>query len=216
MVRTKSEASRPRGEATRAEIVDAARRLFSEHGYHNTGIADIQEATGLTKGAFYHHFRSKEDLALAVLEAARADYDEHLIGPAMQQASSAERIEALLDGAIALNARPEWSNCQMMATLCAELTAGDGRLREAVRDIQLGFFELWRDLFAEAQQAGQADGQIEPATAAQWVTNTLAGSLLARKLGTAQVNPEALITLMKRTLLKKPARARTPDATRGK
>ena len=214
--RAKSEATRPRGEATRADIVNVARRFFSEHGYHNTGIADIQAATGLTKGAFYHHFRSKEDLALAVLEAARADYDEHLIEPAMRQVSPAERIEALLDGAVALNVQPEWCNCQMMATLCAELTAGDGRLREAVRDMQLGFFELWRELFAEAQQAGQSDRQIEPAAAAQWIMNTLAGSLLARKLGTARVSPETLAAIMKRTLFKKPARTRTSEDTRGK
>ncbi|MBN1509021.1 MAG: helix-turn-helix transcriptional regulator, partial [Sedimentisphaerales bacterium] len=45
-----------RGQTTKADILQVARQLFSEHGYHKTGIADIQEATGLTKGAFYHHF----------------------------------------------------------------------------------------------------------------------------------------------------------------
>ena len=208
MTRIKSESGQQRGQATRLDIIRAARRMFSEHGYHNTGIADIQQATGLTKGAFYHHFRSKEDLALAILEVAQADYAEHLIGPAMARPTPGERLEALLDGAVELNARPEWCNCQMMVTLCAELTASTSRLREAVRAMQLSFHEVWRGLIAEARQAGQADDSIEPEAAAQWIMSTMAGMVLAQKLGTAHVPPHEITAMMKRTLLKEPAQAR--------
>lgn len=211
MAATKRESGRQRGRATRSDILEVARRLFSEHGYHNTAVADIQQATGLTKGAFYHHFRSKEKLALAVLETAQSAYDEQLIEPAMKRASPAERIAGLLDGAIELNARPEWCNCQMMVTLGAELTANDGPLREAVQAMQISFFELWRDLIDQARQAGQINARIDPPTAAQWIMNTMAGLLLARKLGTAQVPPDKLIELMKQRLLGKPSRPRAPD-----
>ena len=215
MTRIEKPVGQHRGQTTRTDIINAARRLFSEHGYHRTGIADIQDATGLTKGAFYHHFRSKEDLGLAILETAKADYAEHLIGPAMKHASPAERIEALLDGAIGLHARPEWCNCQMVATFCAELTARDERLHRAVQAMQLSLFELWRDLIAQARQAGLADEKIEPATAAEWIMSTLSGLLLARKLGTAQVPPHKITAMMKRTLLKESARAPMPDRPRG-
>lgn len=203
----KSQSGRQRGQATRKDIIGVARRLFSEHGYHNTGIADIQQATGLTKGAFYHHFRSKEELALAILDVAQADYAKHLIGPAMARSSPGDRLEALLDGAVELNSRPEWCNCQMMVTLCAELTASNGRLREAVQEMQLGLFEVWRSQIAEARDAGQLDESIDPETAAQWVMSTMAGLLLARKLGTARVAPEAIIQMMKHALLSKPGEA---------
>jgi len=204
MARAEKQLGQQRGKATRSDMVKVTRRLFSEHGYHNTGIADIQEATGLTKGAFYHHFRSKEDLALAILEAAREDYAEQLIKPAMKHASPGARIEALLDGALALNARPQWCNCRLLATLSAELTAGDGRLRETMQAMQLSFFEMWRDLCAEARHTGEANDEIEPATAAQSIMNAMAGLVLSHKLGTAQVLPEKLVGLLKRTLLKRP------------
>jgi len=46
----------------RAELIDCAARLMLARGYGRTTVTDLIEATGLSKGAFYHHFRSKEDL----------------------------------------------------------------------------------------------------------------------------------------------------------
>lgn len=54
-------------EITEQRILDAAQRLFLEKGYENTTIQDIvNELDGLTKGAVYHHFKSKEEILSAV------------------------------------------------------------------------------------------------------------------------------------------------------
>jgi TetR/AcrR family transcriptional repressor of nem operon len=193
-----------RGELTRRDIINVARRLFSEHGYHNSGISDIQHATGLTKGAFYHHFRSKEELALDVLDTARADYAEHLIGPAMSLGTPAERITALLDGGVDLNARPEWCNCQMVATLCAELGASDERLRLAVAAMQTGMIEILRDQFEQARAAGELAPAVEPEAAAQLVVNVMTGSLLARKMDTDRTGLNEVMGLVRSLLIREP------------
>ena len=57
----------PRSEATRQKIVSSATRLFSLNGYDGTGVAEICEAAGVSKGAFYHHFPSKQDVFLTIL-----------------------------------------------------------------------------------------------------------------------------------------------------
>ena len=62
----------------RAELLDCAQRLFMEKGYERTTINDVIAATGLSKGAFYHHFRAKEDL----LEAITRRFGEHAISHA--------------------------------------------------------------------------------------------------------------------------------------
>jgi AcrR family transcriptional regulator len=49
-------------EQTRQAIIDSAVELFHERGYHATSVRDIVEYAGITKGAFYHHFESKEIL----------------------------------------------------------------------------------------------------------------------------------------------------------
>lgn len=54
-------------EVTVERVLEAARRLFMEKGYENTTIQDIvNELGGLTKGAIYHHFKSKEDIMSAL------------------------------------------------------------------------------------------------------------------------------------------------------
>jgi TetR/AcrR family acrAB operon transcriptional repressor len=53
-----------RAEETRSHILDAAGELFAQRGYNATSVADICEQAGVTKGAFYHHFESKQAVFL--------------------------------------------------------------------------------------------------------------------------------------------------------
>ena len=52
----------------RAELIDRARELFLTRGYERTTINDVIAAAGLSKGAFYHHFRSKEQMLEAIAD----------------------------------------------------------------------------------------------------------------------------------------------------
>ena len=49
-------------EETVKKILDVSHRLFREKGYDHTTIQDITDALGMSKGAVYHHFKSKEDI----------------------------------------------------------------------------------------------------------------------------------------------------------
>ncbi|MCL5778063.1 TetR/AcrR family transcriptional regulator [Limibaculum sp. FT325] len=56
------------GKSTRDHIVDAADRLFYRQGYERTSFADIAGAVKISRGNFYHHFKSKDDILDAVIE----------------------------------------------------------------------------------------------------------------------------------------------------
>ncbi|MCW1958079.1 MAG: TetR/AcrR family transcriptional regulator [Mycobacterium sp.] len=60
-----------RAEATRRRILDSAVDLFDELGYGETGLADVLQRAGVSKGAFYYHFDSKEALATAIIDDYR-------------------------------------------------------------------------------------------------------------------------------------------------
>lgn len=57
-----------RGEATKERILAAAEQLVFERGYAGTSLDEIIDKVGLTKGAFFYHFKSKADLARGILE----------------------------------------------------------------------------------------------------------------------------------------------------
>lgn len=58
-----------RADATREKIIEAAVDLFSRLGYGETGLSDVIDHAGVSKGAFYYHFDSKEALAGAIIHA---------------------------------------------------------------------------------------------------------------------------------------------------
>src|SRR5580658_8798442 len=60
--------TQPRALETRAKILQAAARLFALKGYHDTKLEEVLAAAQVTKGAFFHHFRDREDLGFAVLD----------------------------------------------------------------------------------------------------------------------------------------------------
>ncbi len=59
-----------KGAQTKEKIIETSLHLFSVKGYYNTSINDILEATQLTKGGLYGHFKSKDELWQAAYDRA--------------------------------------------------------------------------------------------------------------------------------------------------
>lgn len=67
-----------KSEQTRQFIIEKAATLFNIKGYDSTSLSDVQDATGLTKGAIYGHFTDKNELALAAFEHNASNICSHL------------------------------------------------------------------------------------------------------------------------------------------
>lgn len=78
--------------ATRAALIDAARRLFAEHGFADVSTEAIAARAGVTRGALYHQFPDKTELFAGVFEAVEQDVTSRL----------AERLEAELSDPVSL------------------------------------------------------------------------------------------------------------------
>src|SRR6516164_8577873 len=73
---------RPRSEAKRARIVEAATQYFAERGYHDARVGDIATALGIAKGSIFQHFGSKDGLFFEVYKRSVRSFAKYLDAPA--------------------------------------------------------------------------------------------------------------------------------------
>ena len=64
-----------KGEATRQHVLETALKLFRRRGFERTTMRDIAERAGLSLGAAYHYFRSKDELVVAYYEWMQAEHE---------------------------------------------------------------------------------------------------------------------------------------------
>ena len=137
-----------RGADTRKRIIEAAEACFAARGYDGTGVAEICERAGVTKGGFYHHFSSKHALFLELLERWLSLLDRQLNA----LAAGAENVpQALLD--MAGIAEPVFREAGARLPLFLEFW------RQASRDptawkATVAPYRRYRALFARMIEAG--------------------------------------------------------------
>lgn len=85
---------RARGKATRERLLAAGRELFGERGYEATPIEAILRTSGVARGAFYHHYPSKQALFDAVLDRVVAEIAEVAASAARPRSDPLERLRA--------------------------------------------------------------------------------------------------------------------------
>ena len=142
---------------TRTEIMDAAQALILEQGFAGTSLDAILARVGLTKGAFFHHFRTKNELAHALVERF-ARLDEELLEATMERAERLSRDPAqqllifvgLLEEQASALADPH-PGC-LFASYCYEAQLFDERIHEIIR----GSFQLWRGRLGDKIRAAMA------------------------------------------------------------
>jgi AcrR family transcriptional regulator len=147
-------APQARSETTRQKILVAATDVFSEVGYAAAGLGEVIERVGMTKGALYHHFDSKEALATAIIEQGTnltRDAFRHVCespSPALENMihgvfivadllvsdKTARTAEQLTRGLAEFNstASQVWSGRLDAMTTQASLASAEGDLREGL------------------------------------------------------------------------------------
>jgi len=73
--------TRPRSEAKRSRIIEAATQHFAEHGYHAARVGDIAIALGIAKGSIFQHFGSKDGLFFEVYKQSVRSFAKYLDAP---------------------------------------------------------------------------------------------------------------------------------------
>ena len=148
----------PKGQATRASILQTAAAVFAERGYTDTTLAELIARSGLTKGAFYFHFASKEQLALAVLEEKQRQWLEFVRLRALDKTRAIDQLRALGPALIKLHRQdPGAYSAQRLSRDLARIPELAGTIRAQMR----GWIGLVADIISRAQQDGDLPAQLD-------------------------------------------------------
>ncbi len=177
-----------RREAKRAQIVAAARRCFSRDGFHQTSMPDIAAEAGVSAGAPYRYFASKEEIILAIAaDAFRLVFDPVEQLAAISDAPCvADLVVASLEALSVETVTDSAGNAVPVQELlrCAVQTWSELLRNDAVRSRALEGFESVRLSIADALRRGQAASAVpdalEPERGAQLVMGLIHGFLLQR------------------------------------
>jgi len=148
----------PKGQATRASILQTAAEVFAERGYAETTLSELIARSGLTKGAFYFHFTSKEQLALEVLEEKQRQWLEFVSQRALAKPVAIDQLRALGPALIKLHREdPSAYSAPRLARDLARMPELAGIVRAQMR----GWIDLVASIISRAQQDGDLPPQLD-------------------------------------------------------
>lgn len=193
-------AGKSKSEVSRTRILDAARDSILSRGFSAMTVDAVCQSAGITKGGFFYHFDSKDELGAASLARFWCDAEQRQAkAPFNDEPDPVKYLEGYLDFAIEAYQDPDLQKGCMLAIFTIELAESNAPLFKAAAR----HFADWRASLLEMfeRAATHADKRIDARTWSDLYISTLEGALLLAK---SSGDPETIsrsLTLYKQLLL---------------
>ncbi len=180
-----------KAEQSRRLILESALREIHCKGFQAASIKTILADTGLTKGAFYHHFPDKQALGYAVVEMIRSEIKNIWVDPLENTTDPLTTLQNILDATSKTTTVEVVKLGCPLNNLAQELSSENGEFRNRIAEI----YDFWRKSIADAlrrgQKAGYVDRAVDPLSTATFFVASLNG---IKGLSKAVQNLEVLMT----------------------
>ena len=164
-------------EDRRNQILDAAVATFSRNGLHQTTIEDIRLEAGLSRGAVYHYFKSKEDIIDAI--RGRSARQAEAIYISQTEADDAESVLlGLIDSTVSSMVSP----ASVDANRLAMFLWAESLVNKRIMDGQMPAFKPYLAVLAESVSNAQAEGKVDPGLDPQATARLIAGAVMGLQL----------------------------------
>lgn len=187
-----------RREETRQKLLESAYSVFATHGYERATVDEIVRDAGFSKGAFYVHFESKEDLFWAMLEA-RMDYMQDTMRQALDTTQSAAANQRrVLEAIFALDKKDKhWP--ALFVEFAAHAVRND-RVREKLQEMYRRWHAFTVEVLDEGRRAGRVREDLDLDFMASVTMAVIEGSLMQSRLAPKPVRLDATIEPLSRLL----------------
>ena len=159
----------------RDELVREALRIFYREGFHATGMDRLSDETGISKTTMFKHFRTKEDLILAVLRLRDEDFRNWLFRRMDEAGAPREKLLAMFDALGEWFAKPDFRSCMFIKASSEYPDPAHPIHAQSAEHKRL----LFRDVRAIAADAGARD----PAALARALLLLKEGAIVTAHLG---------------------------------
>lgn len=168
--------------ATKRLLLEAGLKMLLERGYNDLGVQALLEATGTPKGSFYHHFKSKEDFALQVVDLYMSEVHRGLAAFLLDKSTPPlERVRAFFEATREKYRADGHLGC-MLGAVGQELA---GVSRGFARKIEACFTNIGDQIAAclsEAKERGELPNGTDPDKMAKLLVNCWEGAALRSRL----------------------------------
>ena len=171
--RSRQPKDRPIDHPTRALIVEAAANILKTVGVARFHVDDVLAATGLTRGAVYHHFDNVDDLVDSALlatfvEGIGANLD--FVSTVMSSATTFDEFRTgILQANVLYATNEKLRSVRALRAHALAATAAGGRIATALAEQQQRLTDAYVDVVSEAQQKGWVNPTISPETLAVFI-----------------------------------------------
>lgn len=187
---------------TADRILHQAMRIFLEKGYHGTTIDDITKGAGLTKGALYWHFESKEALLKKIIEEFEKRFLDGLMAAVEKvNGSTVDKLEKYFN----YNAAFSYYNrelCVSFTTLSGELVGAHHSIEPEIRRIYKKYQNFLTNLILRGKKEQVFKKEIDAALAALTLIAFHDGVLLQWSMNRDKIDGKAYVQTFKKIILK--------------
>ncbi|HLJ55240.1 MAG TPA: TetR/AcrR family transcriptional regulator [Chthonomonadaceae bacterium] len=168
-----------KGPGSREKILSCARDLFYIVGYQTTSVDDILRISGVAKSNFYYHFRTKDDLAIAVLELQMAEFERTAVQALADGVTDPrERLEAFCAAIIRAQAEIHRMGGCPFGNFAAALSIHEGDASaERFRAVLCGVFDQIQCRLEACLQAGIESGVFRSDVPTEELAATVLGAI---------------------------------------
>ena len=155
-----------KAEATRLSILQKSFELIYTKGYKTTSIDDILATTQVTKGAFYYHFKNKDEMGLAIInELLKPSFASTFIKPLLSEGSTIEKIYEMMYEILMKNDFMKVEYGCPAANFTQEMAPWHSEFTTALNDLA----EEWKKAIVQCIKNGKKKGDINPDVKAEQV-----------------------------------------------
>lgn len=184
-----------KADATRLAILQKAFELIYVHGYQTTSIDDIIATTQVTKGAFYYHFKTKDEMGLAIInEVLKSSLTNSFIEPLQKEQNPLDAIYNLIHDLLMKNDFLKVEYGCPAANFTHEMTPWNVTFNEALNEL----IQQWTKAMAAAIEKGKRNGFIRKDVNAKQVTAfVMSGYWGVRNFGKLENSKAAYVPFLK-------------------